>query len=1148
MKLNAFKTGMPGLRLPKKIFLYMKLTALIMTVALLQCSARGFSQKINLNETNAPLSKVLQLINKQTGYVFFYESKVVRHKNITVQIKDATVEEALNECLKTLPLEYKIVKNTVILKESEKYAITNIAVDKAPELVVASIPITGQVVDEKNLPLPGVTVKLKGGKAIAITDNAGKFKIDVPTNNSVLVFSFVGYKTKEVVVSPAGEMTINLAPDQSNLNDVVVIGYGTKKKVDLTGSVSTVEGSAMVKRPVTDPATMLEGLLPGVSVVQQNGLPGQGNTSIQVRGLGTFSGAGANPLILVDGVPGNIEDLNPNTIESVSVLKDAASASIYGSRGANGVILVTTKNGANSNGAIKVEYDFNYGIHSPTKLLDLVTNSPDYMRGFNENVTNGNYGVPIPSEEYTAAEIAEYTNPANTTLYPSFDWQHYMIKSAPTSMHNLSISGGGQTHYNLSLGYVDEEGTMAVYNYKKYNGQLNIVSDISKHWKIGTNIGLKNGITGSYSYDGQPSGLGDIKETNYYVTIISQSPTEMPTLPGNPGLYSWRAFPFEGNNWNPVEQAAVNAATTNDYSLTSQIWSDLEITKGLHWYIKGAANYGTSQFKEFEPYQVTLHLYSDPTVLGYQSGPPSLNEYNTQDVYTNLYSYLTYEKSIGSHHFNLMGGYSQEEDNNNYISGYRTNYATSTTPELNAGPTNGETNAGTSTAWAMESLFGRLSYDFKSKYLLETNLRYDGTSRLSPGTRWGAFPSVSAGWRITQEPFMESSKSWLSDLKLRASWGELGNQNIGLYPYQALIGITGAYPFNNSSLSSGAAQTALNNPNITWERTTSSDLGLDVNLFGKLSLTLDVFKKLTTDILRPAQVTSVVGLTAPIVNDGAMQNTGFDLDVQYNDQVKSGFLDGLNFSAGFNLSAFHNKLVSFGAPQDNGNTIDQEGLPWNSFYLLKVIGIFQNAAQIAAAPKQFGENTQPGMLQYADINHDGKIDNSDRVPITDGVFPAFTYGFHFSASLKRFDLYGFFQGVAGSKTFVNGWGVQPYIQGSAPTKVVFANAWTPQNQSNTTVEIGDPTDFNHPSTYDLFDNSYLRLKTIQIGYTLPAELTKKLAMSKVRLYIAGDNLLTITKYPFLDPEGAGSVNFFGYSPGITYPQNKVVSFGCNVTF
>jgi TonB-linked SusC/RagA family outer membrane protein len=998
--------------------------------------------------------------------------------------------------------------------------------------VFAQKRVNGTVVDANGEAIIGANVVEKGTTNGIITDADGQFSLDVSAN-AILKISFIGYVTQEVTVGNQSTLQITLREDLQALEEVVVVGYGTQKKVNLTGSVASISGDELIKRPVISAVATLQGLLPGVRVVQNNGQPG-GNFTMQVRGYGTFSGAGVNPLILIDGVEGDLASLNPNTIQSVSVLKDAASASIYGSRAANGVVLVTTKDGSGSpDGKTTVSYSYNYGIHSPTKMVDLVTNSADYMEAFNTKVRNANYGVDIPSLQYPQEEIEKYRNATDRVLYPNFDWVDFIINPAPTQMHNLSVSGGRQTRYNVSLGYVDEKGTMEAFWYKRYNAQVNVVSDVNKRLKIGANVNLKKGVTGA-----ENSG-----QENYFLCLLAQPPTIMPTLPDGSGRYSWRAYPFEECNWNPYVKLKEQPTKTDDYLVMAQAWSDYEIIKGLHWHVKAAASYRTSQYTAFVGNTFYLQLYREPHGNGYQL-TTGMTKRNNQTFYTNLQTYLDYDKRIGAHYIGAMLGYSNEENNYNEISAYRREYASPLTPELNAGGADGQTNSGTSNAWAMQAVFGRLNYSFLDRYLFEADLRYDGTSRLSPDSRWGLFPSFSAGWRISEERFMEPAKGWLNNLKVRGSWGQLGNQNIGNYPYQAVLSFSGVYPFDNSTISQGVAQTRLNNYNISWEKTTTTDVGLDATLFNKLSLTLDVYKKLTTDILRGAQVNALVGLSAPTINNGDMQNIGYDFDIKYQDQVKAGALKGLNYGAGAIISGFKNKLVKFGTWEDGGNVMREEGRPYNTFYLLQVEGIFQTKEEVAASPKQFGENTQPGMLKYKDADGNGVINNDDRVPMEKGVFPDFTYGFTLNADWKGFDVYGFFQGVAGSKVYVTHWGIQPfaYDQGSAPTKDQLANAWTPENHSTKYVMLGDPVSFNHPSTYLLKDNSYLRLKTLQIGYSLPLQLIRKVGLSRLRIYFAGDNLLTFTKYEGLDPERSGNGYF------VSYPQNKVVSFGCNIEF
>lgn len=1139
-----YKTVMPDRVLLQQIIRVMRITAFLILITLVQVSASTFAQRITMQQKDATLKDVFEQIKHQTGYdVVCKSNQLKQSKTIQVNFVNQDVRSVLDQILPEQNLDYVLNGRTFVIKARNKQNILTKEENTLMEQkVYGSVDIRGRVIDSEGRPIPGASVKVKGTTKAVITDTDGSFQLKGIADGSLLEISFIGYTSVEIKASK-DLGNIELKQSDAKLDELVVVGYGTQKKVNLTGAVASVSGAVLTKRPVASAAAMLEGLLPGVGVVQSKGQPGEGNVSIQIRGKGTFSGAGENPLILIDGIPGNMESLNPSSIESVTVLKDAASAAIYGSRAANGVILVTTKDGKGGDGKVRVTYDFNYGIHSPTKMLDMVTNSADYMRAWNTRIRNANYGVDIPTRQYPQTEIDKYANATDRILYPNFNWIDYMIKPAPTTMHNLSVSGGQQTHYNLALGYIDEKGTMSPYRYRRINMQVNVVSEVSKKFKVGATALLKNGITNSTNSNGG----GD---ANQFLTILAQPPTIMPTLPDGSGRYSWRSHPFEENNWNPLLLANEQPQVDKNYTANAQVWSDWEILKGLHWNVKAASNVIINKGSVFQKPMLTFS-YLDPSIPGYTNPIASLSKSDNYDVYTNLYSYLTYDKKIGLHNFNLMAGYNNEKDNYEFMNAYRSNFASTTTPELNAGSQTGQTNGGSSSAWAIESYFGRFSYNFNGKYLIETNLRYDGTSRLSSANRWGSFPSFSAAWRLSEESFMQSTRSWLSNAKIRASWGRLGNQNIGTYPYQALLTYAGVYPFDNASLTQGVAQTALNNEDIKWETTTSSNLGLDLTLFNKLSLSVDVYKKYTKDILRGAQVTGIVGLGAPTINSGAMQNTGVDFEMQYTDKVESGPFKDLKLNAKVILSAFKNKLVKFGVRQDNGSNVYEEGRPWGTFYLLQSDGIFQTAEEVANSPKQFGENTKPGMMKWKDVSGpdgkpDGKIDNNDRVLMEDGVFPKFTYGFNLNLEWKNFDVYGFFQGVAGSKVLLNGgsnsWGIVPFSQGSAPTKEQLAEAWTPENHSNAFPMLGDPVSFNHPSTLLLRDNSYFRLKAIQIGYSLPNKWVGKLGLQGVRIYFAGDNLFTFTPYGGLDPERSGSGTY------VSYPQNRVISFGLSAKF
>lgn len=1083
-------------------------------------STSVFAQ-VTVSAKQQTIKQVLRTIERTTDYRFFYSNQLPDlDKTVSAEINDQSIDVAMNKLLKGTGLIYEKKENSQIYLAAKR-----VGGDVEKKLIVS-----GTIFDNNDEPIIGANVSVKGTSTGTITDMEGNFSIEASLGR-VLLVSYIGYTTKEVNVGNQSVYKIKLTEDTQNLDEVVVVGYGTQKKVNLTGSVATISGDEMVKRPVTNASAMLQGLMPGVRVVQKNGQPGAGNVDLQIRGMGTFSGAGVNPLVLIDGVEGDMNALDPNSIQSISVLKDAASASIYGSRAANGVVLVTTKDGSDANGKLTVGYNFNYGIHSPTKMLDMVTNSVDYMNAWNTKVRNANYGVDIPGSQYPQEEIEKYRNATDRTLYPNFDWVDFIINSAPTQNHNINVSGGDKTRYNLSLGYLNQKGTMEAFYYKRYNASINVVSEISSRLKLGVSVNLKKGVTGE-----ERTGA-----TNYFLCTLAQAPTYMPTLPDGSGRYTWRAYPFEECNWNPYLKLYEEKAKTDDYSVMAQAWTDFKILDGLHWHVKAATNYLTSQYTAFTGNDLFEQLYRAPHGDGYQLSS-SMDKKNKQTFYTNLQTYLDYDKRIGVHQIGAMIGYSNEENNYNEIGGYRDHFSSSQTPELNAGAAAGQTNNGMSNAWAMQAVFGRLTYGFQDKYLLEVNMRYDGTSRLSSETRWGLFPSFSAAWRLTEEKFMEPTRSWLSNLKLRGSWGKLGNQNIGIYPYQALLNFEGNYPFNNSNLSQGVTQKKLNNYNIKWETTTTTNVGLDATFFNRLFVTFEVYKKMTTDILRNAQVNALVGLEAPVINDGSLQNTGYDLEIKYQDRVESGVLKGLTYGIGAIVGGFKNKLIKFGSWEDGGNVMREEGRPWDTFYLLQADGIFQTEDEIVNSPKQFGENTKPGMLKYKDVNGDNKIDNDDRVPMEDGIFPKCTYSINLNAEYKGFDLYAFFQGVAGSKVYVTGWGVQPFRQGSAPTKDQLKNAWTPENGSTTHVMLGDPVSYSHPSTYLLKDNSYLRLKTLQLGYSLPENIINKVGLSRLRVYFSGDNLLTFTNYEGLDPERAGNGDF------VSYPQNKIISFGCNVEF
>jgi TonB-linked SusC/RagA family outer membrane protein len=1000
------------------------------------------------------------------------------------------------------------------------------------KLFAQDVTVQGKVSDASG-PLSGVGVKVQGKSTGITTDLQGRY-ILLAAPNAVLVFTSIGYKTQIISVKNRNVIDITLEADEKSLSEVVVVGYGTQKKVNLTGAVSTISGDDMIKRPVVNTTTMLEGLAPGVAVVQGSGEPGNENASIKIRGVGTFSGAGSDPLILIDDVPGNLNDVNPVDIESVSVLKDASSTAIYGSRAANGVILVTTKKG--KVGKLKVEYDGNLGFATYTKMFQIVTNSVQYMNMY--NTARINTGLTDPTQLYTPAEINDYATHPNNPLYPNTNWLPYLFRTGITQTHNLTFSGGNdKTTYNINFGYVDENGIMRGFDYQKYNIRTNLQSKVNDHITFGTNMLLKSGIT-----DATENGSEDM-----FLSTLSQAPTYGPYTSDGSGHYTYKAFPFEYNNKNPV--AVLNDGLyhdTKDYEADIQGWLNVSFTKDFSWYTKAAFN------GEFDTYKtwvqnVPEYMYNTDQLGTNLDLGQGLTEQDQHTIYSNLFSYLKYNHSFGSHTIMAQAGWSMEQSTYEYLQAYRQNYVDPNLQEINAGSTDHITNAGTSNGWALESWFGRLDYNYKERYLLESNIRFDGSSKFAPGHKWGTFPSASAGWRVTEEPFVKHlNLTWLDNLKLRGSWGQVGNQNINgsLYPYQALLNFTGAYSFNAQNLTTGVAQTQLNNPQLQWETTTMTDIGADITLAKNFGITFDWYNRVTSNILRQSQITAVVGLSAPYVNNGTVDNKGVELGLTYSNLIQEGALKGMSYHFGLNLDHNTNKLVKYGAPDIYGTTINEQGYPIGSFYMLKVAGIFQNAAQVSSSPKQYGDNTQPGDLKYVDANGDGKIDDNDKV-IIPGVVPMLNYSFNANVSWKGFDLSVLMQGVYGVKYFVNNWGTIPFVQGAPPT-TDWLNAWSPTNPSTTMPRLywgfNAPQSLTRPSTFFLQDGSYLRVKNLVFGYTIPASITKHVGIDRLRFYFSGENLFTFTKYPGLDPERAASGDF------LTYPQNKIYSFGINLTF
>ncbi|HZL10679.1 MAG TPA: TonB-dependent receptor [Prolixibacteraceae bacterium] len=1096
----------------KKTFLIMRITILLLLFSFLQANANNaYSQKtkFSIKFSNAELVTVLDKIENQTDFFFLYNEKLIdTNRKVSINATDQKIEEVLTTLFEGTNVEFSIIDRKIILAPSE-FSST-----QQPEKTVS-----GTITDNTGQPIPGVTVVVKGTNTGVVTGFDGKYSIGNISANSSLQFSFVGLKTQELTVGNKSSINIVMEEETVGIEEVVAIGYGTKKKVNLTGSVASVGSVDIVKRPAHSVGNLLQGKVTGLQIVQQSGEPGNDNPVIRIRGMGTFSGAGSDPLVLVDGVQGDLSKLNPENIESVSVLKDAASASIYGARAANGVILVTTKQG--KLGELNIEYSGNYQIQQPTRMPKFVTNSANFMTDWNyanQRANQPNY--------FSQAEIDAFRNSNDPIKYPNYNWMDHMIGNGAEQNHYLSLNGGNEkTRFNVSLGLTDQTGINDAFTYKKANMMFNLSSKLNKIVTFGTNLSM------NYSERSEPVMGGN----EFMLLVYTAGPNYMPKLSDGSGRWTWRYNNPAWHNRNPEQALAYGSVIHPIYSLAAQTYVDVNISKDLVFEAKGAVNYDGMWDRSHEN-ALSSYFYSDntlaATVTGYNVGVQ--NNFG-QNILTTFYSTLNYTKKISDHNINALVGYSQEANNYRYLKAFRQQFPTTKLAELNAGSTTNQWLQGSSEDWAMQSVFGRVGYDFKGKYLLEGNFRYDGSSRIYKDQRWGLFPSISAGWRLSKENFMQQF-SWIDNLKLRASLGKLGNQNIGLYPYQSILNLN-SYAYG-STVDQGVAVTRLVDKTLRWETTSVTDFGVDFSMKnGLLSLTADWFNKVTDDILYGIDIPASIGLDPPTVNYAKMKNTGFEIELGHTNKIGE-----LKYNVNFNLSAYKNEVLKVKAPS-YGQTTIQEGLPWNSYYLTEWIGIFQDQAEIDASPKQ-PYNPKPGDLKFKDQNGDKVIDSKDRV-VVDGAFPKFYYGGSINLTWKSFDLSAFFQGVQGQKYYVNGWGIDPFIQGCPPTVDFEKNAWTPENKSNTYPAMYR-SDYGPvsgtPSTYYLKDASYFRLKNLLIGYSLPSELIHRIGMKNLRVFVSGDNLATITKYPYADPERTGSGQFQ------TYPQLRTYTIGLNVKF
>lgn len=968
--------------------------------------------------------------------------------------------------------------------------------------------VTGKVTNASNgEALPFVTVSVVGTTSGANTEDNGTYSVTVPNGATKIQFSFVGFTTVEQDINGRNVIDIALNPEATSLDQVVVIGFGTQKKVNLTGAVNQISGDNIKDRPATTVSAVLQGKMPGVTITQNTGQPGADGGTIRIRGVGTMGNS--NPLVIVDGLESRMDDINPADIANVSVLKDAAASAIYGARAANGVILVTTKRG--SEGKTTINYSGYAGWQRATDLPKLL-HSADYARVINRALEN-EQKKPI----YTDEQIQKFADGSDPYNYPDTRWMDLLLNgSGFQQSHAVSVASGNEkTRYMLSLGYLDQKGLVEGSSFNRYNVRFNLDSKVSKILSVGTNMAL------SYSTKLEP--------TNPYTGEFSQFFRQVYRIPGT------IVNQFADGSWgkhadgNPIAWLANSGGfRQNTPHINGSVYAELQIIEGLK--LKGIA--GTDYAFDDMKRHVLPVTYYDGTV----QGEPYVRDYQNRYMRNTLQSILTYNKTFENDH-NLVGmlGVSRETYNYRSNEGYRKNQPSPSLDQINAGSKDGQEAKGYETDMRQGSVFGRINYDYRGKYLFEANVRADGSSRFASGHRWGTFPSFSAGWRITEEEFMKNLTT-ISNMKLRASWGQLGNDRIDDYKYISIISLDKNYPFFNS-ISDGAAQVDGSNPLITWETSTELNLGVDVDLFNNsLSLSIDWYRRTTKDILVDIPVSQIYGLKAPTVNEGAMRNSGIELLVSYRNAIGTDFK--YNVSANF---AYNKNVVTEFPNPSKGNTIKQEGSPWNAYYGYEVLGFYQTQEQVDKMPKVAGDPVQLGDFMWKDQNNDGRIDGDDRIVIGSSQ-PTYTLALNLGANYKNFDFSAFFQGAFDVYRLHHGetlWGLTEFLQGQEK----MLDYWTPENRNATYPNPYISRRHNMAtSTFSVLKSNYLRLKSLQVGYTIPENILQYVKINKARVYFSAQNLWTIKGKLLegIDPE----VSNANYS----YPNVATYTFGLDITF
>lgn len=1117
-KKSTYGSSIPFLNI--NLFRKMKLILLFVAISFFQLSAvESYAQnaKINLSLSDVTLEEAIKTIEANTQFVFFFSNSAVdMTKHVDLNVKNGNIKEVLNQILSSY--KYRIEDNKIVLLGE----------------VQQDGKIWGIVSDAFG-PIAGANVVVQGTTNGTITDMDGRFSLDAP-KGAKLQISYIGYITKELTVDTKTDYVIELVEDSQALEEVVVVGYGTEKKVNVIGSIAQIGSEKLENRSTPQLSNVLTGQMAGVTVIQRSGRPGNSGGEIRVRGVGSFGGESnkSDALVLIDGIPGKLNDVSSEDVESISVLKDASTAAIYGSRAANGVILVTTKTG--KEGKVSVGYNGYVGFNTPTALPEFV-DTWQYATLYNEAVGR---------EAYTQEEIQKFRDGSDPDHYANARYldEVFSRKGLQTG-HDVTINGGNaENKYMVSFGYLKQNGIVEKNDYQRYNARVNLINEILPGLK------LTSRLSGVYGNRKEPMAPGGDDADNMLVLIQKalRFPGLTPTILSDGSFGAGRELHGTPAGWIKSDSFYENP----EFSLNANVRLDYNPIKDLQLSAIGAYTYTNG---EERTYRSTMKLSGDRVL-----GPSELKHKMGKTIYKTFQATAEYNKTIGGHTFGILAGYSWEQEDYRYVQGSRDKFPGNDLPYLNAGSPDNQKSEGTGNAWAIQSGFGRLRYNFNERYLFESTVRYDGSSRFPQSKKFGFFPSVAAGWRLSEENFFKENESlgFISNLKLKVSWGRLGNQNIGNYPYQSVYELGQNYPFGDT-YTQGAAVTTAVDPTIKWEETETIDGGLEAVFWnGLLSVNASYFNRRTYDILyKPSgSVSTILGQKISEMNTGELKNFGWEFEVGHRNKIGD-----VSYNVNANLSIIKNKLTTLGVgnvEQLNGMVGNGSdlfiGYPIQMYYGYVSDGVFLDENDIKSWYDQskVTPNPQPGDIRYKDISGpdgvpDGKIDpNYDRVYLGSRI-PKFTFGLNLGVEYKGLDLSVLLQGVAGVTGMLDGFAGWAFRGDGNIQKWQAEGRFDPANPTRYPAypRLEDLSNSTTPNivTSDFWtqDASYIRLKNIQLGYTFPKKMLQAAKISNLRVYVQAENPLCWNKYkPGWDPEINTSGNY--------YPILATYTFGVNFKF